>query len=815
MKLFVRSIFLAGILISCGTSSFALDYEVTDAQKASLKRTDNEQILQAGLVSPTILSLTIVDGQFVRDGQEPYLALQGDEVRIPNAPYKPSNTPQLWRNGEFKGWLVNQRRTLSKPDRVVGLMPEREWLNDAKSYLITSKDDLRFGQGGTPVRISRKSMPASTTRGIAGVEDSHASVVHHTIYLHLDKPWQQGARYRITFAKSVAPLEFTLTNLLPSEAIHTSQIGFTPEDQSKIAFMSCWLGTGGVLAQNDKTPFYVIDARGNTVHRGTGVITRRAQENESTAQAPRNLNLTDVVMFDFSPIRERGQYRLIVLGVGASAPIVIADRVWLNTFKTVMQYFYVQRSGIEIRPPYSGGYRRPRNYHPADGVKITQSTLTLMDSMNGLRIIDGDAGSFPALVAGDTGKIVGADAWGGYHDSGDWDRRILHLDATRLQLDLLLEDERLFKDVSLNLPESGNGLPDLLNEALWNLDFYRRLMTPEGGVRGGIEQSEHPNSGETSWIDSFPSFVYAPDTWSSYLFVASAARAATYAEGKYPEIAATYRAAAIKAMVWAEKEYARLPKDYLTSMPDRAYKSLRQARHLATADMFRMTKDSQWERVYSKTFDDRSSESLATYLRVVGKRDPKMADRSRRALLDLADKTLRDQQQLGFRWTRSHVGAEGGTWGLFTFLEGTDALVRAFQFTGDSKYRNGVIQATQMMLGANPNNRTYISGIGHNPLRNISHIDSFTQGWETPPGFVAFGAMNPNVTQSIYHVQIRGIASGFVPDYRQWPQTEMTMDSGRVHPVVEHLPDLNGRVAYYFGSLARGAQLKTKTNKSD
>jgi endoglucanase len=775
-----------------------------------------EQILQIGLVSPTILSLTIVDGTFIRDGQEPYIAQPNDEVRIPNADYKPSNTPQLWRNGEFKGWLVNQRRTLTKPDRVVGSLPEREWLNDRQSFQIQSDADPRFMQSAAPARISRKSMPNSTTRGIAGVENSYQAVVHHTIYLQLDQPWKQGTRYRISFAKSIAPIEFTLSELTESEAIHASQIGFTPEDQSKIAFMSVWLGTGGAMTQKDKTPFYVVNAQGTKIYSGEGRITKRANDNESTATEPRNLNLTDVVMFDFSSIKERGQYRIVVPGVGASAPIMIADTVWLNAFKTVMQYFYVQRSGIEIRPPYSGGYRRPRNYHPEDGVKITQSTATLMDNFNGLRVLPGDAGNFPGLIAGDTGKVLAKDAWGGYHDSGDWDRRIQHLNGTRAQLDLLLDGGAYFKDLNLNIPESGNGLPDLLNEALWNLDFYRKLMTPEGGVRGGIEQAEHPNTGETSWVDSFPSYAYAPDAWSSYLFAACAARAATYAERKYPVVARTYREAALKAMVWAETELQRLPKEYLEKIRtqggylpnETAGQALGRARHLAAADIYRMSGDARWQLLFTETWEYKTSESLYVYLRTAHKRDAATVKRSRAALLDIANTVYADQQQLAFRWTRPFVGAEYRTWGLFTFLDGADALARAYEITGDVKYRNGVIQATQMLSGANPNNRTYISGLGHNPMRNISHIDSYTQGLEAPPGFVAFGAMNPNTPRTIYHVQIKRVENLFVPTYREWPQTEMAVDSNTVHPVVEHLPDMNARVAYYFGTLARSSKSK-------
>ena len=269
------------------------------------------------------------------------------------------------------------------------------------------------------------------------------------------------------------------------------------------------------------------------------------------ANKPRNLNLTDVVLMDFTPVQAPGSYRVVVPGIGSSYPIVIAEDVWRKTLTHVMKGFYHQRSGLELKPPYTT-FHRPRNLHPADGVRIFQSSTPLMDTRDGLDARGTDADNFGNLVKGATTNEVGPEAWGGYADAGDWDRRIQHLEASRRQLDLLLEGGEQVARVKLSIPENTNPLPDVLDEVLWNLDFYRRLMTPEGGVRGGIESAEHPKDGEGSWQESWPIYAYAPDTWSSYLFAATAARCAHYADGRYPEVAAVYRAAALKAMTWAE-----------------------------------------------------------------------------------------------------------------------------------------------------------------------------------------------------------------------------------------------------------------------
>src|SRR6185503_9409025 len=100
--------------------------------------------------------------------------------------------------------------------------------------------------------------------------------------------------------------------------------------------------------------------------------------------------------------------------------------------------------------------------------------------------------NFGNLVKGGTDQVLET-VWGGYHDAGDWDRRIQHLDVTRSLFELQEISPAWSSKFSLGIPESSNTLPDIVDEALFGLDFYRRLQDKDGGVRGGIESSEHPN----------------------------------------------------------------------------------------------------------------------------------------------------------------------------------------------------------------------------------------------------------------------------------------------------------------------------------
>jgi endoglucanase len=224
-----------------------------------------------------------------------------------------------------------------------------------------------------------------------------------------------------------------------------------------------------------------------------------------------------------------------------------------------------------------------------------------MDTGNGLNQEDSNFGN---LVAGKTDQVV-PNAWGGYMDAGDWDRRIQHLVVSRYLLELVEMLPGQFGDGDLNIPESGNGLPDLVDEALFNLDCYRRMQRPEGGIRGGMESAEHPAHGDASWQESLDIMAYAPGVWSSYEYAGVAARAACVLRQPDSGQAAVYLQSALRAMEWAEAE-----------LPARAGRNDphpgRDSRNLAAVELYRATGDERWHELFRETtvFTDRTAELL-------------------------------------------------------------------------------------------------------------------------------------------------------------------------------------------------------------
>ena len=219
-----------------------------------------------------------------------------------------------------------------------------------------------------------------------------------------------------------------------------------------------------------------------------------------------------------------------------------------------------------------------------------------------------DQGNFGNLVKGKTLHVV-ENAWGGYMDAGDWDRRIQHLIVSRYLIELAELYPDYFNGLSLNIPESANSLPDVIDEALFNLDCYRRMQTAEGGIRGGIESAEHPRHGEASWQESLDVMAYAPDSWSSYVYAGVAAGCSVVVCGMRNSHRCT--GDALRAMQWAEAKATELQQSTAWStIQEDARSAIRDARNLAAAELYRLTGEDSWHQVFLSTtkFSDATAE---------------------------------------------------------------------------------------------------------------------------------------------------------------------------------------------------------------
>ncbi len=750
-------------------------------------------VLHVGRVTTDTIGITIQDGKVEYGRQIPYEP-QPEDVIAEEGQHR-----TVRRNGAFLGWLVGkEKRLVYTADEVTGKLPDIAWMDQAASYGIVSDDDPAYTTETTPARVFRKTKPSDFAR-VNGWP--YQAPLRHVLYLKGPQPFKEGKHYRIRFvngALSDQVIACDSTNQR-SEAIHVSHLGFRPDDPAKVAFLSCWLGSGGAVSYSNGMAFRVLDNAGQEVFRGIAALSGRASEPEDAYK--RNYTGADVWLMDFTTLTRPGSYRVSVEGLGCSYPFEIADDVWRRAFTVSARGLYHQRSGIELGPPFTT-YRRPVCFRPENGLQVYHSDCSLMDSQNGLNAKGTDKDNFGNLVKGKTDKAV-TNAWGGYMDAGDWDRRIQHLIASRYLIELADLFPGTFDKLSLNIPESSNAVPDVIDEALFNLDCYRRMQTPEGGIRGGIESSEHPRHGECSWQESLDVMAYAPDVWSSYVYAGVAAQAARWFEPRDAALSAVYRESALRAMAWAEAAHGARP-----SYPHQ----VRDDRNLAAAELFRLTGDNAWQALFLKTTvftrsgmdifvweDHDQREAPWVYVRTQRPgMDDKIKSYCREAILREADNRIRNCQKAGFRWAKFEWMP--GQWGAFSAPDGV-SLARAHVLTGNEAYLRTLVLACQTGAGANPVNLCYTTGLGHDSPLHPLHIDSRLTNQPPPPGLTVGGPIDVARDKEYWAQKI--VDRYCYPSVQKWPTLEAYWDVFWYPPMCEFtIQSPMAQNAYVWGYLA-------------
>ncbi|MEM8639310.1 MAG: glycoside hydrolase family 9 protein [Cyanobacteria bacterium P01_G01_bin.54] len=722
-------------------------------------------------VSGQVVGLQVREGYLDYAEQTPYRP-QGGDRRLHNE-NKPHRPIWLQRQGQVIGSLVGpEENILYGFDRFLGKALEPDWADEPSHYQLSSPDDPNYRTPQTPRQVWRKSKPSD--RGETGRGQVVWPLIH-SLYLEFPTALQPDKTYELNF------LDQPLSQQLPrqrwryrplnqwSEAVHVSQIGFHPEDPVKVAFLSVWLGNGGGLDYADRLPFSVIDERTNQlVYDGQAQLSRAKTAPEDARD--RNYTLADVYELRFDALRKPGRYRVCVASVGCSDPFAIADDVWQQALETSLQGFYYQRSGIELA---TSSMPRPRPFHP-DDMPIYQSRTSLLETNMGI----GEQKVFDALAVTGTKERV-ADAWGGYFDAGDWDRRIQHLEVTRLFLELWELFPEQLETIALNIPESRNGLPDFLDEALWTLDFFQRLQLSNGGIRGGIESVAHPKRGEASWQNSLPTYVYAPDPWSSYLYAGTAAQAAWVLQDLAPRRAADYRETAIAAMDYAERQP-------LSQQANRPFQ-LDDARNLAAVQLYRLTGETQYHEIFLATtvFEQpdvfpqvwgkhHQTDAAFCYARLpAAQADRLVQANARAALLKDGDRAVRIGRQTAFHWSKDDPYQPLG-WAGSLGTPKTVHLLRAHALSRKNKYLRAAIAAAQFSAGANPSNLAYTTGLGNRNPQHPLVIDTRVMGEAPPPGITVYGPLDP--VRFSHYWMFKQLQPHVFPDIDQWPTAEAYFD---------------------------------------
>jgi endoglucanase len=767
--------------------------------KAAQITNETNTVTQIYTVREDVLAIEIKTGEIIQARQQSYKAQIGDRI----AP-QPNNSDLVKTPLGVRGNLVG-KKILYDYDRRTGLVLGQNWLKQTSTYSIQSPDDDQYTQPQPPQSLSHKTKPTAMA-----ITDnvSHDWQQQHIVYLTLPQPLKAGKTYNISFQGDQFKTDsFTyLPETNRSESIHVSQLGFRPDDPSKVAFLSTWMGSGGGLDYGEPRDFWIKEEKTN--HRVFQGKTRKRRSNgEPEDPKGRSYNGTNVYAMDFSDFQQPGNFRVCVAAIGCSFPFEIARDRWQVAFYTAARGFYHQRSGIELKAPYTT-FKRPLGFHPQQGVKVYASTTKLMDVDQGFWQ---KPSAFDSLNKTKTKTIV-PNAWGGYFDAGDWDRRIQHLDAAQNMMELAELFPEFVAKTQLNLPESGNKRPDLIDEALWGLDFYRRLQTDNGGIRGGIQSITDPKRGETSWQDSGEVYAYAPEAWASYIYAASAAQMAHWLRASEPDLAKTYQTSALRAIKYAEQEQANITDSDLL-------REIRNRRNHAALELYRLTGDAQWHRLFLETTafqelgaENRRHQLTAAFLysRLPATQvDSKVQQQTRQAMIAEANLAVAQTQQSGFGWAKAEPEAPIG-WGHGLGAPKAIPLLRAHFLTQETQYLSAALLASQFSAGANPDNMVFTTGLGIRSPKHPLIFDQRITQQAPPPGITVYGPFDQQFYGNFWTIQ--EFKDSLFPKITDWPGVESYFDVFLMPIATEFtIMETMGPTTYTWGYLAARASTPGNT----
>ena len=434
---------------------------------------------------------------------------------------------------------------------------------------------------------------------------------------------------------------------------------------------------------------------------------------------------------DFSKLAVSGSYYLDVPGVGRSWSFAIGPDVYARAYYLAMRAFYAQRcnTAVDLGPEFPGYSHAACHlngaYHPSTGK---------------------------------TGAFAPSRGW---HDAGDYGRYTVNSGMTN---GTLLWAWEMFgariKDVKLNIPESGNGTPDFLNEIRWNQDWMLSMQDDDGGAWqkqtlanfGGFVLPEKEE--EPSYVVGTGSAPYKGSCATADLAAVAAIAARVYRpfDAAY---AAKNLTAALKAWDWLGKYPAVL---YLHDPPGihtgtYGDKDCGDERLWAAAELWRTTREDVYQRYFLAHYAE-YAKTLAPGVRppewsrvapfglwayvLGGGKDAAAVEMIRSRSVAAADDITARTSRNGYRVAllpSDYVWGSNAIAGNYALqLLVTNAL------QPNPRYVETALDTLHYLLGRNTFSLSWVTQVGENAYRHPHHRLSGGTGKPEPwPGFVSGG----------------------------------------------------------------------------
>ena len=503
---------------------------------------------------------------------------------------------------------------------------------------------------------------------------------------------------------------------LSSHEIRINQVGFAPQQEKTATIDVC---------TPDAAPCFVsiLSETGDTVWTGIASTTML----NSVSGKPRQI-------VDFSALSTPGIYTLYANGL--SVPVTITSRPYRFLTRQALRAFYHQRTAMPIEEPFAEGYARAAG-HPDDHVLVHPSAAT-------------DERPANTVIASP----------GGWYDAGDYNKYIVNSGYTMGVFLMAYEQQSAYYDtLSLNIPESGLRVPDMLAEAMYNIRWMLTMQDTDGGVYHKLTNPEFESFIRPDECQK-PRYVVLKTTAAALDFAATMALAArVYApyEDVYPGFVAEATAAALRAWDWALAHPAiyydqnAMNEQYTPAIITGAYDDydVQGEFYWAATELYLLTQNNVYREaalaycpaVFTPaTWGDVTElASIEWMLHPQGVEE--FAAEKKAALLAYLKPYMDEAETISVHRSPYGNREEDFFWGCNSegcCWRGVECLY-AYRLTGEEKYLVNAERCLNHILGQNATGFCYVTGFGTRPTKDPHHRLSYSHPKGTLPGFLAGG----------------------------------------------------------------------------
>lgn len=553
----------------------------------------------------------------------------------------------------------------------------------------------------------------------------------------------------------------------------------SPVRVNQVGYLTHAAKSGTVVTDaTDPLDWTVQDAGGKQVAAGK---TKPAGTDPTSRQ--------NVHTFDFGKVMKAGEGYTVTIGEDTSEPFAIGDDLYSSLRSDALAYFYHNRSGIEIEADLVGEeYARPAGHI---GVEPNQG--------------DTDVPCQEGVCD------YSLDVSGGWYDAGDHGKYVVNGGISAAQVMSNFErtlhtegaDGAPLGDGKLRVPERGNGVPDILDEARWQMDFLMKMQVPEGEELAGMA---HHKIHDAQWTglpllpseDPQPRELHPPTTAATLNLAATGAQCARLFEPYDQEFAAQCLEAAETA--WAA---AKANPDVLADPNDGtgggAYSddNVSDEFYWAAAELFVTTGEDTYRQAVLGSELHGDTEALfprgglswgwtgglgsLTMATVPSDLTAGQLADVRATVAEAADGYAEASRKSAYGVPYDPEGNQY-VWGSNSqVLNNMIVLATAHELTGKAGYRDAVLHGMEYLLGRNPLNQSYVTGYGERDSHNQHHrfwANQLDPSLPNPaPGSVA-GGPNTGIEDPVAQDKLVGCAPAmcYIDDIESWATNEITIN---------------------------------------